>query len=121
MPADQHDGETVTQIPDGDRAVRLLEGFAMLGAASATTGFKRLKMEPGFPRPFLFGHRRFFLQSELLANLARFAAQRVGEQAPRVRIVAALIGPSLGASMKVERGSIRTRIQGPRGSAAVAA
>ncbi len=43
------------------------------------------------------------------------------EVPPRVRIVAALIGPSLGASMKVERGSIRTRIQGPRGSAAVAA
>lgn len=55
-----------------------------------------------------------------ISMTADFCVEAV-EEAPRVRIVAARIGPSLGASMKEERGSIRTRIQGPRGSAAVAA
>lgn len=80
MAVDQPHGETVALIPDGDRAVPLLEGFAMLGAASATTGYKRLKAEPGFPKPFEIGRRRFFLQSELMAHLERLAARRAVAQ-----------------------------------------
>lgn len=79
MSADQYDGENATPILDGDRTVPLLEGFAMLGAASATTGYRSLKTEPGFPRPVEIGRRRLFLQSELIALLERLAAQRVGE------------------------------------------
>lgn len=58
-----------------------------------------------------------FFYSWLLSEASMASAL----EPPRVRIVAARIGPSLGATMKAERGSIRTRIQGPRGSAAVAA
>lgn len=62
-------------IPDADRAVPLLEGFAQLRAMSPTTGYRRMAKESGFPRTFWIGRRRFFLQSEVLAHLQRLAAQ----------------------------------------------
>ena len=63
-------------LAPGDCAIPLLEGFAALGSKSATTGYKRMKSEPGFPQPFYVGRRGFLLQSEILAHLARLASQR---------------------------------------------
>lgn len=68
-------------VAEGDCAIPLLEGFAIMGARSATTGYKWLE-QSDLPRPFFIRRRRFFLQSELLAHLSHLAAQRDCTGAP---------------------------------------